>query len=195
MRFSVAAVLAGALFATGCISNEIQPGAGTPSPDGGMTPDPGTPPAPGAPARLATFSGCMTQANWDAAQMGQWANTATEGGTVCASCHYEGLRKFYTNENNAQMFDYNRYQVFISGFFLDNGTAVVAAGDKLRLYGSNHPTHPTFNVSPNAPAFAALDAFVELTNANQACLGSDFPVPPGAGQAPAPAPVPAPADI
>jgi hypothetical protein len=169
----------------GCLDLESPPPP--PPPDNPGTPDAGVvidePDAEPLPVdALAQWSGCMTIANWDTALMGAWANKPTEGGTVCSSCHGDGLARFHTDVDNNAMFQMNRYEVFISGFFTQtvgpSGIEVVPAVEKLRLKGGGAGDHPTYNTSPSDPYFLALDQFHQLTlGVKQAgtCGPAEFP--------------------
>lgn len=141
---------------------------------------------------LAQWSGCMTIANWDAADMGDWADKNAEGGTVCSSCHNDGLHRFNTNTTNNDMFAMNRYELFIIGFFtvklnLDGTGEIIPAYDKLERMGNGTTLHPTFNYCSaeqvengdcNDDDFLALEQFHQLTNqalAQGACGPAEFP--------------------
>jgi len=134
---------------------------------------------------LAQWSGCMTKANWDTAQMGTWANKGTEGGTVCASCHNDGLQRMNTNDDNDTMFEMNRYELFIIGFFTvkvetDGTNTVIPAYDKLVRMGNGSTLHPTFNTSLDDQYFVRLQNFYDLTMQTKAsglCGPAQFPQP------------------
>jgi len=152
-------------------------------PDAGAVVDePDAEPPPVDVEPLAEWSGCMTIANWDTAQMGSWANKPTEGGTVCSSCHGDGLAKFNASTDPNEMFQYNRYEVFITGFFtltVDGGVvSVVPATDKLMRKGSGEGNHPTFITAPSDIYFQRLQQFYDLTAATKAaggCGPAEFP--------------------
>lgn len=185
-----ASALALSLLAVGCMDMEASFPPPTPDedptpagPDAGAVEDePDAEPLPTDSDPYAEFSGCMTIANWDTAQMGAWANKPTEGGTVCASCHGEGLARFHTDADPNSMFQYNRYEVFITGFFTlevqDGEVIVVPAMDKLILKGAGEGSHPTYITGPGDPYFQALQQFHELTLATKAaggCGPAEFP--------------------
>lgn len=117
---------------------------------------------------LAQWSACMTQANWDTAQMGTWANKNAEGGATCSSCHADGLQRFNTNPNSQQMFDANRREVFIIGFFTarvnaDGTSTIIPAFDKLRRMGDGTTLHPTYDINLQNRHFQRLQQFYDLT--------------------------------
>jgi len=131
---------------------------------------------------LAEFSGCMTQEDWDASSMGDWAQKPVEGGTVCSSCHGQGLALFDTNVDSVEMFTRNRLEVFMTagGFFTtnDDGSAVVGSTATLDVKGGGLGAHPTYGTGQGDPDYQNLAVFVQLTNDRLAagdCLESDFP--------------------
>lgn len=153
---------------------------------GGDIDDGGDDPLPtDSKAALAQWSGCMTKANWDTAQMGSWSDKPAEGGTVCSSCHNDGLQRFNANADNDTMFEMNRYEVFIISFFtvrvnLDNTTTVIPAYDKLQRMGNGSTLHPTYNMALDDTYFARLQNFYDLTMETKTqglCGPAEFPQP------------------
>jgi hypothetical protein len=155
-------------------------------PGGGMGGAPTGGGAPDSRSALAEFSGCMTSANWTTAQMGTWANKRAEGGTVCASCHADGLQRFNTNADANLMFEANKKELFIIGFFTvrvnnDGTNTVVPAMDKLRRMGDGTTYHPTFDIGADNTHVGRLQQFYDLTMAAKTagtCGAPMFP-PPG----------------
>lgn len=190
MRSRLWTVLSVFLFmSVGCESGAMQ------GPNGpGLTPPvPGAPPAPPEPQTpqamdlMARFAGCMTQQNWTAANMNQWATKRTSGGTKCAHCHELGQGRFLATEqaNNVapNMFIGNRYMTFIGGFFTVQGDQVVAAHQRL-ANTCGRIGHPPCPYSTQDRAYQALEQFVSMTNANVqngACPDTGFATPGGAG--------------
>ena len=136
---------------------------------------------PGALQLLAEWSGCMTKANWDAANMGSWANKEAEG-EQCASCHQDGLARFYTNSANDTMFTMNHYEAFVIGFFtvdVDPKTArdaIVIDRKKLGRKGNGEGLHPTYSIDDEY--FDRLQQFYDLTMATKGaneCGPAQFP--------------------
>lgn len=167
MRILSTAILISFL-AAGCLELEAPPLPPPGSPDAGPVIDePDATPVPVDTEPLAEWSGCMTLGNWEAAGMSAWANKATEGGTVCASCHGDGLARFNAHVDGNAMYQYNRYEVFITGFFTlsveDGEVIVVPALDKLTDKGQGSNNHPTYITSPSDPYFLALEQFHQLT--------------------------------
>ena len=182
--------LALSLAAAGCMDMETSFPPPTPDDDpapagadaGAVADEPDAEPVPTDAEPYAELSGCMTLANWETAQMGSWANKPTEGGTVCSSCHGDGLARFHTDADPASMFQYNRYEVFITGFFtleVDAGEVVVVpALDKLMLKGAGEGSHPTYITGPGDVYFQRLQQFYDLTMATKAaggCGPAEFP--------------------
>jgi hypothetical protein len=133
---------------------------------------------------LAQWSGCMTFDHWQASNMAGWAYKATEGGTVCSSCHGDGLARFDTHIDAAEMFQRNRYETFITGFFTltsDTGALDVApALEKLERVAGGDQDHPTFPTGQADPHIQALERFYQLTIDTRAaggCGPADFPAP------------------
>ncbi len=117
---------------------------------------------------LEIWSGCMTVASWNQAAMGSWANKPTDDGDVCATCHADGAYRFNTADDSDQMFEMNRYPLYIIGFFTvgvttEGDEAVVPASDKLVRMGNGSTLHPRFGTGPGDPYFAAMARFYSLT--------------------------------
>ena len=126
-----------------------------------------TPPGDAAPPvdLLAEWAGCMSLDRWEAAKMGAWASKPSSLGTICSDCHGDGLAFFYTSPSSPQMFEYNQYQRFVTGFFTlstdpETGLPEVApAWAKLRAKGEGQNNHPLFAVGPGERYFEYLEAF------------------------------------
>lgn len=137
---------------------------------------------------LAEWSGCMTLENWEASEMGTWDNKGTNNGQ-CANCHNEGQFWININPTSEIMFEMNRYELFITGFFApkmnpDGTGEVVPAYDKLVRVGQGNQggsLHPTFNTDiENDVYFQRLTEFYNLTKALKdagQCGPSGFPDP------------------
>lgn len=117
---------------------------------------------------LAAWSGCMTVASWNQAEMGSWADKPTDDGEVCASCHADGAYRFNTADDSDLMFEMNRYPLYIIGFFTvgvttDGEEVVLPAAEKLVRMGDGSTLHPRFGTGPGDPYFAAMARFYSLT--------------------------------
>jgi hypothetical protein len=137
----------------------------------------GEPTNPGGPTNsrtlLAEWAGCMTLENWEASNMGRWRNKGTNNG-ACSNCHNEGQFWININPNSEIMFEMNRYELFITGFFApkmnpDGTGEIVPAYDKLVRVGQGNTAgslHPTYNTDiENDQYFQYLTEFYELTMA------------------------------
>jgi hypothetical protein len=138
---------------------------------------------------LAEWSGCMSLANWEQSGMGTWALKGTQNGP-CANCHSGGEYWIYVSANSEEMFQMNRQEVFITGFFATQGNSeVVPAYDKLVRMGQGNPNggvHPTYNTNRDTDQyFLSLKSFYELTNAARLAGQCE---PPGFPELPPPAP-------
>jgi hypothetical protein len=145
--------------------------------DGDGTPDP---PPVGDP--FAEWSGCMTIDNWNASNMGDWSDKGSDEGP-CQNCHADGAWRFNTNPTNNTMFEMNRYQLYIIGFFTvkvetDGSQTIIPATDKIVRMGNGTTLHPRFNVNPDNQDFLNLEEFYNLTMQAKAagqCAPPGFP--------------------
>jgi len=126
-----------------------------------------------------TWAGCMTLADWNQTDMGGWSNRATSEG-ACSNCHNDGAYRMNTNDDDADMFSFNRQEVFIQGFFsisidVASGNAFMIA-DHAKLTrmsngGGAGGLHPTFNYNPDSSYYQRLDEFTLLTQNRLSTLG------------------------
>jgi hypothetical protein len=158
----------------------------------------GTPPA--TPGRvdtrtlLAEWAGCMDLANWNASNMGLWRNKGSGAG-ACGNCHSNG--EFWINiaTNSDTMFQMNKTEMFITGFFTakmnaDGTGEIIPAIDKLKRVGGGDPItrHPTFNTGANDQYILYLTDFYNKTKAARdakTCAAPGFPTPAPATPPPA----------
>lgn len=132
---------------------------------------------------MARFSGCMTLTDWQESQMGDWDNKPSSEGP-CDTCHNDGLARLNTNTNNDTMFEMNRYELYLIGFFTvqvdpDGTETVVPAYDKLMRMGSGN-FHPNYNTDLNDQYFQYLEDFYQRTMNNMAngnCPETGYPQP------------------
>jgi hypothetical protein len=142
---------------------------------GGTTPPPGPQEeSPGAATdRLVKeWSGCMTQANFETADMRAWGNV-TAGGSACKTCHGPGYGQVATDTTEPffPLISTNRYYMSIY-FRVELATPItdskVVINDRalkgvgLRL--PPHQAHPGFNPTNNN-GYAALLKFYTATAA------------------------------
>lgn len=159
---SLALVLAAVSPLTGCALLDAQGGGppGGPGPgideDGGVSADASVPPDSGfgdSRAALSAWSACMDRGDWVAIGMGAWASKSTEDGQACSNCHDGGQFGIFLHPDSELMFEMNRNELFIEGFFAvaldpDGSFSVVPAFAKLvevGAGGSMGPPHPIFN--------------------------------------------------
>lgn len=131
---------------------------------------------PGDP--LALWSGCMTIESWNGSGMAEWAQKPAEGGTVCSSCHLAGMAEFDANPDPAEMFRRNRLRPFVDGFFVQAGTDILPAYDKLDQKGAGLNNHPTYLTGDEY--YDRLEDFYQRTLSLQqadGCPESGFPAP------------------
>lgn len=138
---------------------------------------------------MMEFVGCMTLANWEQADMGDFADK-NSGDGPCRNCHNDGLARFNTNDESELMFQYNRYEIFSVGFFatrvdpVTGNAEVIPAHDKLEIMsdgGGAGGIHPTFRYDDDDDDYQALQEFYDLTMAAKAqgvCGPAAFATPP-----------------
>ena len=137
---------------------------------------------------MREWSGCMTLENWEEANMGSWANKRAEdaGGNdkTCQDCHADGLLRFNTDPDSSLMFTFNRYQLYMIGFFSQEFDPATGAGmmvpniPRLVRAGNGTTGHPEYNTNPNDQYMLRLQEFYELTletKANGECGPAQFP--------------------
>jgi len=101
---------------------------------------------------LAQWSGCMSVDDWLTSQVHQWADKGSERGQ-CMSCHNQGAGGFYATADDNNMFEMNRYEIYITTFFTaapinvadpSQGYQVLLNESKLRAK-ANAVGHPAYN--------------------------------------------------
>lgn len=151
---------------------------------GGPAPTP-TPGRTDTRTLMAEWSACMTLENWNASNMGLWRNKGSGAGN-CSRCHNEGQFWIHISPNSDTMFQMNKTEMFITGFFAakmnaDGTGEIVPAYDKLVRVGSGDlaTRHPTFNVDINNDQyFKYLTDFYNRTKASRdakTCAPAGFP--------------------
>lgn len=154
--------------------------------------DSGIPPGgPAAPTTsreaLARWSACMTLEDWNQSQVYQWANKGSDRGQ-CVSCHNQGAGGFYASANRQEMFEMNRYEIYIMTFFTARpkditnpslGYEVVVNEQKLRAK-AQAVGHPSYNAD-GGNQMTYLRNFYNLTKARWdagTCPEGGFPTTP-----------------
>jgi hypothetical protein len=127
---------------------------------------------PIASGELGRWASCMTETNWNTADMGSWADKESSDGP-CQNCHFLGQYRFNTAPDSLTMFEMNRTDMFVISFFTlktenDGTVSVIPAYDKLVRMGSGITNHATYNVDITGDVyFKRLTAFHKLTQ--EAC--------------------------
>lgn len=124
-------------------------------------------------ALLRDWSGCMTQANFDAALMAQkWGVYATNTNQACINCHQTGLG-ILINSDPATMFNaMSQRTAFMLKFFSVNTQEKKIVINTGSFMSANILTnHPPFSLEN--PAMTALQTFYDTTLAKQTAGGCD----------------------
>lgn len=133
------------------------------------------PPPFDAKAALKEWSGCLSQANFDAAGMtAGWANLAGDNLQKCLNCHNGGVAGFYISQNAQQFFTaISTQSAFLLKYFTVNAAErkiVIATG--AFQSANNIQLHPTFPVETNA-GMVALKKLYDSTAARKAANQCD----------------------
>lgn len=128
--------------------------------------DPTQPPPVDPAELLRTWSACMTQDNFDAANMPNlMGNAAAANGQACKNCHTGGAFGFVTDPNALQYFTAlsSSMSQLVKYFGVQNGQITIATG-AMNNAGSAIAQHPPF-VAEDLPGYAAITQFYDLTKA------------------------------
>jgi hypothetical protein len=149
---------------TGWLAQETTERAATP---GGQDP----PKNPNDPLQLlASWTGCMTLDNFEAADMPIAWGTLNASGQKCANCHGTGGEGFIATIESAVFFKaVSEQQIFLSKYFSVDTLAnkVIINTGSFENAGVYIISHPRFNPTENA-GMIALKEFYDLTAAAQA---------------------------
>ncbi len=122
-------------------------------------------PPPVDPAELLrTFSACMTQENFDLAEMPlKMGNANASNGQACKNCHPDGAFGFVTNPDSLAYFTTlsSSMSQLVKYFGVANGAVVVSTG-ALNNAGTAIAGHPPFTTE-GLPGYSAITAFFDLT--------------------------------
>ena len=147
-------------------------------------PNPGTTTPTTSREALAQWSACMSIDDWNASGVAQWADKGSERGQ-CMSCHNQGAGGFYASDDDNEMYEMNKYEIYITTFFTaapksvtdpSLGYQVLVNEQKLRLK-ANSVGHPSFNPD-GGNQLQNLRNFYDLTMARVAagtCPPGGFP--------------------
>ena len=125
---------------------------------------------------LKTFSGCLTLADFNTAQMAQkWGNLAASNGQKCIGCHGQGAEGFIVNTNATTMFNaISTQSAYMLKFFSVDTNAtpakVIVATGSFQNAGVTLAGHPRFDPINNA-GVTALKAWYDLAAAKQMAGG------------------------
>lgn len=117
------------------------------------------------------WSGCMTLANFQAANMAAaWSQLTTTDGKQCINCHEQGQYNFIASVDEAAFFaGLSQHSYFMVKYFsVDPATMKVIVNTQSFKAANNAVGHPKFNADTNA-GMTALNAFHASTTANTAC--------------------------
>ncbi len=128
--------------------------------------DPTQPPPVDPAELLRNFSACMTQANFDTAQMAQlMGNASASNGQACKNCHPDGAFGFVTNPDSLQYFNTlsTSLSQLVKYFGVTAGAVTVSPG-AMNNAGTAIVGHPPF-VTENLSGYTAITQFYDLTKA------------------------------
>lgn len=126
--------------------------------------NPNLPPPVDSAALLRDFSACMTQANFDLAEMPlKMGNANASNGQACKNCHPDGAFGFVTNPDSLQYFTTlsTSMSQLVKYFGVTNGAVSVSTG-ALNNAGTAIIGHPPFTTEQLA-GYAAITQFYDLT--------------------------------
>jgi hypothetical protein len=121
---------------------------------------------------LATFSGCLTLADFNTAQMAQrWSALAASNNQKCLNCHQGGLEGFMVSANAQIFFDTITQQsaYMLKYFAVDTNSTpakVIINTGSMTNAGVTLVAHPRFNPTDNI-GMTALRQFYDLAVAKQ----------------------------
>ena len=166
MRLAVACVTA--LVLSGCLGG-IDDVGGSGGADGGMRgPDARTVDVKGI---LRQWSGCMTLANFQTANMTTaWSTLTSSDARKCQNCHDQGQYNFIVTDDEAAYFAaISQHSYFMLKYFtVDIATEKVVVNTQSFKTANSAVGHPKFDPINNA-GMMALNAFHTASAANTAC--------------------------
>ncbi len=132
----------------------------------------GQPPAADPTALLEAWSGCMTQDNFDTAQMAEkLGNSNASNGQACKNCHGDSAFGFTASPDSTQYFTaISTSQSQLLKYFSVSQGAVIINMAALTNAGQSIADHPRFDPT-TLPGIDALQSFYDLTAAAQTAGG------------------------
>jgi hypothetical protein len=122
-------------------------------------------------AIFKTWSGCMTLANFQAANMTvAWSTLTTNDNKQCLNCHDQGQYNFIASDEEAVYFEkLSQHSYFLAMYFGVDPVTKQVTVNTASFKGANAKTgHPKFNADTNQ-GITALQTFHASTAANTAC--------------------------
>jgi hypothetical protein len=122
-------------------------------------------------AAFKTWSGCMTLANFAAANMATaWSTLTTTDNKQCLNCHDQGQYNFIATNDEALYFaGLSQHSYFMAMYFTVDPATMKVIVSTASFKSANAKTgHPKFNAEMNQ-GITALQAFHASTAANTAC--------------------------
>lgn len=127
---------------------------------------------------LAEFAGCMTLADFQAANMAEdWGDMNAQNNQQCENCHATGGEGFVASRQEAFMWNVfsNRKYYFLQYLTVDllgGASAAKVIINETSFRGvataqAPHQEHPTFNAGPNSQGMQALQQFYDLVVARK----------------------------
>jgi hypothetical protein len=124
---------------------------------------------------MAAFAGCMTQQNFNAANMANaWGNLNTQNNQQCENCHATGGEGFIASRDATAFFNVvsTKKMFFLQYFTVDLTQGAAKAAVKINEVSFKgvataqdpHREHPTFNATNNQ-GMTALKTFFNTTSA------------------------------
>jgi hypothetical protein len=127
---------------------------------------------------LSKFAGCMTLANFTAANMIAWGNVNAQNNQQCKDCHVTGGEGFIASDTAGLFYETvsSKKYFFLQYFTVDLTQGAAAAKvviNRASFIGVSqgldpHREHPTFNATNNQ-GMTALTNFYNATMNNAAC--------------------------
>jgi len=116
---------------------------------------------------LAKFAACMTESDFNTANVGAWGNKITNSGS-CASCHSLGAQWVFASSTSSDMFSVLRHENYMPPYF----TTEVVGGNQYRVRANiaklcsrrNAEGHPGYSCGTTDADARKLINFVQLTN-------------------------------
>jgi hypothetical protein len=162
-----------AIVLAGCIGDLPQPGPVQNQPDAGVdAPKPiDAPPPKDAATLMKDFSGCLTRANFDTANMASaWGTLLTSTAKQCQNCHQDGAYSFIATSDGDKFFSaISMHSYYMAMYFTADVPNQKVIVNMSSFQAANSASgHPPFNYTTNQ-GIDALNAFYGSTIAVSPC--------------------------